>query len=42
LFDSVPLAPETQPAEVQQLLDKNLVRNGAIDYAPVLVPVLAR
>jgi hypothetical protein len=42
LFDGAALPPDTQPAEVQQLLDKNLVRNGAIDYAPVLVAVLAR
>jgi putative Flp pilus-assembly TadE/G-like protein len=30
------------PALVTELLDKNLGRNGAFNYGPVLVPVLAR
>jgi hypothetical protein len=30
------------PALMAELLDKNLGRNGASNYGPVLVPVLAR
>lgn len=30
------------PAQITELLDKNLGRNGAVNYGPVLVPVLAR
>ena len=30
------------PAAVRELLDKNRVRNGAVNYAPVLVAALAR
>jgi hypothetical protein len=30
------------PALITELLDRNLGRNGAINYGPVLVPVLAR
>ena len=42
LPDGVPLPAAAQPADVGELLDKNLVRNGALNYGPVLVPVLAR
>ncbi len=42
LPDGVPLPAAAQPADVGELLDKNLVRNGAVNYGPVLVPVLAR
>ena len=38
----LPLPAAAQPADVRELLDKNLVRTGRINYAPVLVPVLAR
>ncbi len=30
------------PALITELLDRNLGRNGAVNYGPVLVPVLAR
>jgi hypothetical protein len=30
------------PALVPELFDKNLARNGGVNYGPVLVPVLAR
>jgi hypothetical protein len=39
---SLPLPVAAQPEEVRELMDKNLQRNGARAYAPVLVPVLAR
>ncbi len=42
LTAGLPLPAGAQPADVTELLDKNLVRNGAVNYAPVLVPVLAR
>jgi hypothetical protein len=42
LAGGLPLAPGVQPAEIRQLLDRNLGRNGAVNYGPVLVPVLAR
>ena len=42
LADRLPLPAAVQPAEIAQLFDKNLVRNGAVNYAPVLAPVLAR
>ena len=42
LTTGLPLPVAEQPGDVTELLDKNLVRNGAINYAPVLVPVLAR
>jgi putative Flp pilus-assembly TadE/G-like protein len=38
----LPLTAAAQPADVRELLDKNLVRNGGVNYAPVLVPVLVR
>lgn len=38
----LPLPATAQPAEVQEVLRKNLVLPGSINYAPVLVPVLAR
>lgn len=38
----LPLPAGTPAAELTELLDKNLVRNGAVNYAPVLAPVLAR
>jgi hypothetical protein len=42
LAEGLPLPIGVQPAEVAQLVDKNLVRNGAVNYQPLLVPVLAR
>lgn len=30
------------PADVRELIDKNRARNGRVNYAPVLAPVLAR
>jgi len=39
IFDDFPAVPAVSIAE---LLDKNQVRNGAANYGPVLVPVLAR
>jgi len=42
LADGLPLGVGKSPAEVGELLDKNLVRNGEGNYNPVLVPVLAR
>jgi hypothetical protein len=42
LADGFPLGVNTSAAEVSELLDKNLVRNGEGNYNPVLVPVLAR
>ena len=42
LIDGLPLPADSQSADVAQLLDKNLVRNGGVNYGPVLVPVLAR
>ncbi|HYS24136.1 MAG TPA: hypothetical protein VEP46_00995, partial [Vicinamibacterales bacterium] len=30
------------PALITELMDKNLGRNGGVNYGPVLVPVLAR
>jgi hypothetical protein len=42
LTAALPLPAGAQAADVQELVDKNLVRNGAVNYAPVLVPVLAR
>jgi hypothetical protein len=30
------------PADVRELFDKNQVREGRVNYAPVLVAVLAR
>ena len=42
LAEGLPLPIDVQPAEVAQLVDKNLVRNGAVNYQPLLVPVLAR
>lgn len=42
LAGGLPLPTTVQPAEVRELLRKNLRRNGAIDYSPVLAPVLVR
>jgi hypothetical protein len=42
LANGLPLATTAQPAEVRELLTKNLRRSGAIDYSPVLAPVLVR
>ena len=42
LAGGLPLAATVQPAEVRELIAKNLRRNGAIDYAPVFAPVLVR
>jgi hypothetical protein len=42
LFDGLPLPAGAAPAEVVELLNKNRVQNGAINYSPVLVPSLAR
>jgi len=42
LASGLPLPATVQPAEVRELLTKNLRRNGAIDYAPVFAPVLVR
>ena len=42
LANGLPLPTTVQPAEVRELLTKNLRRNGAIDYSPVLAPVLVR
>lgn len=42
LPDGFPLGIGTSTAEISELLDKNLVRNGEGNYNPVLVPVLAR
>ena len=42
LFSGLPLPADVQAAELTELVDKNLARNGRIDYGPVLVPVLAR
>jgi hypothetical protein len=30
------------PADVRELMSKNLVAAGRVNYAPVLVPILAR
>jgi hypothetical protein len=38
----LPLPITAQPADVRELLDKNLVRPGRVNYAPVLVASLAR
>ena len=42
LTGGLPLPVGAQPADVTELLDKNLVRPGRVNYGPVLVPVLAR
>ena len=42
LANGLPVATTVQPAEVRELLAKNLRRNGALDYAPVFAPVLVR
>jgi hypothetical protein len=42
LTGGLPLNPDVQPGEIAQLLDRNLMQNGAVNYGPVLVPVLAR
>ena len=38
----LPLPIAATPADVRELLDKNRVRNGGVNYGPVLVAVLAR
>jgi len=38
----LPLPVTAQPADVRELMSKNLVDAGRLNYAPVLVPVLAR
>jgi hypothetical protein len=42
LPDGLPVAVTTSRVELAELMRKNLAGAGAIDYAPVLVPVLAR
>ncbi len=42
LADGLPLGPAVPAAEIVELLNKNAGRNGALAYAPVLAPVLAR
>jgi hypothetical protein len=39
---ALPLPVTATPEDVRELLDKNRVRNGRVNYAPVLVAVLAR
>jgi hypothetical protein len=41
LSDGLPLPISAQPAELAELLDKHLQRNG-LNYSPVLVAALAR
>jgi hypothetical protein len=40
LWDGFPAG--VPPALVAELLDKNLARNGQVNYGPVVAPVLAR
>jgi hypothetical protein len=42
LTGGLPLDADAQPGEITQLLDRNLVQNGAVNYGPVLVPILVR
>jgi hypothetical protein len=42
LMGGLPLPTGAPAAEVTELLAKNLVRGGALNYAPVFAPVLAR
>lgn len=39
---ALPLPITATPADVRELFDKNRVRNGRVNYAPVMVAVLAR
>ena len=39
---ALPLPLNATPVDVRELLDKNRARNGRVNYAPVLVAVLAR
>ena len=39
---ALPLPIAATPAAVRELFDKNLVQPGRLNYAPVLVSVLAR
>jgi hypothetical protein len=42
LTGALPLPITATPADVRELFDKNRVRNGRVNYAPVMVAVLAR
>ena len=42
LAGALSLPITTTPVAVRELFDKNLVRNGGVNYAPLLVAVLAR
>lgn len=42
LVDGLALPATAQPADVTELLDKNLVGAGRVNYGPVFVPVLVR
>jgi hypothetical protein len=42
IVGGLPLPVTSQPAAVRELMSKNLVGPGRVNYAPVLVPVLAR
>ncbi len=42
LTGALALPVATTPAAVRELFNKNLVQNGSVNYAPVLVAVLAR
>jgi hypothetical protein len=42
LIGGLPLPASAQPAEVTELLDKNRIGPGRVNYGPVFVPVLAR
>jgi hypothetical protein len=42
LAGGLPLPPTASLADLHELVDKNLVRAGRVNYAPVLVPVLGR
>jgi hypothetical protein len=39
---ALPLPVTAMPSDVQELLDKNLVAPGRVNYAPILVAVIAR
>ena len=42
LYDGIPLPATATTAELAELLDKHLSRNGRVNYGPLLVPVVAR
>jgi hypothetical protein len=42
IVGGLPLPVTAQPADVRELMSKNLVGAGRVNYAPVLVAVLAR